>query len=125
MKPLGSLVLCFVVLQQTSTFILYSCAGKGGSVIKAQVLAGGRGKGKFDNGLQGGVHKVESYVNFRLCFLLWTNCEVVNSTEQARDYASKMLGAKLITKQTGAGGRVCNAVRLLQLSNSQLSDGLL
>ena len=31
-----------------------------GAVIKAQVLAGGRGKGKFDNGLQGGVHVVES-----------------------------------------------------------------
>ena len=34
--------------------------GSTGSVIKAQVLAGGRGKGHFDNGLQGGVHIVES-----------------------------------------------------------------
>lgn len=25
-------------------------------VVKAQVLAGGRGKGHFDNGFQGGVH---------------------------------------------------------------------
>ncbi|KAK7694369.1 hypothetical protein QCA50_001555 [Cerrena zonata] len=66
-----------------------------GCVIKAQVLAGGRGKGKFDNGLQGGVH-------------------VVSSPEQAKDYASKMLGANLITKQTGAGGRVCNAVMLAE-----------
>ena len=33
-----------------------------GSVIKAQVLAGGRGKGRFDTGLQGGVHKVDRYV---------------------------------------------------------------
>ena len=31
-------------------------------VIKAQVLAGGRGKGKFDTGLQGGVHLINSYV---------------------------------------------------------------
>ena len=31
-------------------------------VIKAQVLAGGRGKGHFDNGLQGGVHLVKTYV---------------------------------------------------------------
>lgn len=31
-------------------------------VVKAQVLAGGRGKGHFDNGLQGGVHLVKSYV---------------------------------------------------------------
>ncbi len=27
----------------------------GAAVIKAQVLAGGRGKGRFDSGLQGGV----------------------------------------------------------------------
>jgi succinyl-CoA synthetase beta subunit len=30
-------------------------------VIKAQVLAGGRGKGRFDSGLQGGVHMVSTY----------------------------------------------------------------
>ncbi|KAF9270487.1 succinate-CoA ligase [Marasmius fiardii PR-910] len=64
-------------------------------VIKAQVLAGGRGKGKFDNGLQGGVH-------------------MVDSAEQAKEYASKMIGSKLITKQTGAGGRLCNAVMLAE-----------
>jgi len=29
-------------------------------VIKAQVLAGGRGKGHFDNGLQGGVHLINT-----------------------------------------------------------------
>ncbi|KAG9075867.1 hypothetical protein FS749_012426 [Ceratobasidium sp. UAMH 11750] len=69
--------------------------GKDGLVIKAQVLAGGRGKGKFDNGLQGGVHKVDS-------------------PEQAKELASKMIGAKLITKQTGAGGRICNAVMLAE-----------
>ncbi|KAI5124450.1 hypothetical protein M0805_008334 [Coniferiporia weirii] len=64
-------------------------------VIKAQVLAGGRGKGKFDNGLQGGVH-------------------LINSPEQARDYARKMIGAKLITKQTGEKGRICNAIMLAE-----------
>ncbi|GAW04698.1 succinate-CoA ligase [Lentinula edodes] len=64
-------------------------------VIKAQVLAGGRGKGKFDTGLQGGVH-------------------MVDSPEQAKEYAEKMLGSKLITKQTGAGGRICNAVMLAE-----------
>ncbi|KAH8835408.1 succinyl-CoA synthetase beta chain, SSC-beta [Flagelloscypha sp. PMI_526] len=69
--------------------------GSSGLVIKAQVLAGGRGKGKFDNGLQGGVH-------------------LVDSPEQAKSYAEKMLGAKLITKQTGAGGRICNAVMLAE-----------
>ena len=32
-------------------------------VIKAQVLAGGRGKGTFENGLKGGVRTVYSYVS--------------------------------------------------------------
>lgn len=64
-------------------------------VIKAQVLAGGRGKGKFDNGFQGGVHTVDS-------------------PQQAQEYAGKMIGSKLITKQTGAGGRICNAVMLAE-----------
>lgn len=36
------------------------------------------------------------------------------SPSQAKDIANKMLGAKLITKQTGAGGRVCNAVMLAE-----------
>lgn len=68
---------------------------KTGSVIKAQVLAGGRGKGKFDNGFQGGVHLVEN-------------------PEQAKEIAGKMLNAKLITKQTGAQGRICNTVMLAE-----------
>ena len=33
-------------------------------VIKAQVLAGGRGKGHFDNGFKGGVRIVYSYVAY-------------------------------------------------------------
>ncbi|KAK1922959.1 hypothetical protein DB88DRAFT_493305 [Papiliotrema laurentii] len=69
--------------------------GKDALVIKAQVLAGGRGKGHFDSGFQGGVH-------------------MVDSPAQAKDFASKMLGHKLITKQTGAAGRICNAVMLAE-----------
>ncbi|KAL9715775.1 succinate--CoA ligase beta chain [Leucoagaricus gongylophorus] len=64
-------------------------------VIKAQVLAGGRGKGKFNTGLQGGVQMVEN-------------------PQQAKDFAAQMIGSKLITKQTGAGGRICNAVMLAE-----------
>lgn len=71
-----------------------SFKGKG-MVIKAQVLAGGRGKGHFDSGLQGGVH-------------------LIKTPEEARDYAKKMIGNKLITKQTGAGGRICNAIMLAE-----------
>jgi len=36
-------------------------AGGDDLVIKAQVLAGGRGKGTFDNGLKGGVRVIYSY----------------------------------------------------------------
>ncbi|KAI9622608.1 hypothetical protein KEM48_007225 [Puccinia striiformis f. sp. tritici PST-130] len=66
-------------------------------VIKAQVLAGGRGKGYFEgkDGLKGGV-------------------QMVDTPEQALQYAKQMLGNKLITKQTGAAGRICNAVMLAE-----------
>ncbi|KAK9445933.1 putative succinyl-CoA ligase [Metarhizium anisopliae] len=64
-------------------------------VIKAQVLAGGRGKGTFDNGLKGGVR-------------------VIYSPHEAEMFAQQMIGHKLITKQTGAGGRLCNAVYICE-----------
>jgi succinyl-CoA synthetase beta subunit len=60
-------------------------------VVKAQVHAGGRGKGTFKNGFKGGVH-------------------VVKSPAEAREVASKMLGQTLVTHQTGAAGRVVNKV---------------
>ncbi|XP_038632199.1 succinate--CoA ligase [ADP-forming] subunit beta, mitochondrial-like [Scyliorhinus canicula] len=60
-------------------------------VVKAQVLAGGRGKGEFEGGLKGGV-------------------KIVYSPEEVRDIASKMIGKKLFTKQTGEKGRICNQV---------------
>jgi succinyl-CoA synthetase beta subunit len=60
-------------------------------VVKAQVHAGGRGKGTFANGFKGGVH---------LC----------KSPAEARELASKMLGQTLVTHQTGAEGRVVNTV---------------
>lgn len=34
--------------------------GSSGAVVKAQVLAGGRGKGTFDSGLEGGVKILNS-----------------------------------------------------------------
>ena len=42
-------------------------------VIKAQVLAGGRGKGTFENGLKGGVRVIYSYgppLEDQVCFML-------------------------------------------------------
>ncbi|SPO03868.1 probable beta-succinyl CoA synthetase precursor [Cephalotrichum gorgonifer] len=65
--------------------------GNDDMVIKAQVLAGGRGKGTFDNGLKGGVR-------------------VIYSPYEAEMFANQMIGHKLVTKQTGADGRLCNAV---------------
>lgn len=74
------------------------CAEKvtGGSenkvVIKAQVLAGGRGMGHFkENGFQGGV-------------------KVANNAKEAEEVARKMIGKTLVTKQTGAAGKPCNGV---------------
>lgn len=64
-------------------------------VLKAQVLAGGRGKGSFKGGLKGGVR-------------------MVFTPEEAEDIASKMLNDYLITKQTGAKGRICNAVMVTE-----------
>ncbi|KAH0548180.1 Succinate--CoA ligase [ADP-forming] subunit beta, mitochondrial, partial [Trichoglossum hirsutum] len=64
-------------------------------VIKAQVLAGGRGKGTFDNGLKGGVR-------------------VIYSPTEAKMFANQMIGHKLITKQTGAQGRICNSVYICE-----------
>ncbi|XP_017848947.1 succinate--CoA ligase [ADP-forming] subunit beta, mitochondrial isoform X2 [Drosophila busckii] len=64
-------------------------------VLKAQVLAGGRGKGTFKNGLKGGVR-------------------VVYDPKTAEDYASKMIDQLLVTKQTGAAGRICKKVMVAE-----------
>src|SRR5882672_2945628 len=60
-------------------------------VVKAQIHAGGRGKGTFANGFKGGVH-------------------VCKTPEEAREIARKMLGQTLVTHQTGPAGRVVNKV---------------
>ncbi|HEX4653615.1 MAG TPA: ADP-forming succinate--CoA ligase subunit beta [Candidatus Udaeobacter sp.] len=60
-------------------------------VVKAQIHAGGRGKGTFKNGFKGGVH-------------------VRKSPKEVRDVAAKMLGQTLVTHQTGAAGRLVNKV---------------
>ncbi len=60
-------------------------------VVKAQVHAGGRGKGTFQNGFKGGVH-------------------IVKTPEEAGEIAGKMLGQTLVTHQTGPAGRLVNHV---------------
>ena len=60
-------------------------------VVKAQIHAGGRGKGTFANRFKGGV---------LLC----------KTPEEAREIARKMLGQTLVTHQTGPAGRIVNKV---------------
>ncbi|KAL8439354.1 hypothetical protein Efla_003880 [Eimeria flavescens] len=70
-------------------------------IVKAQVLAGGRGLGHFrENGFQGGVH-------------------ACNSAAEAAELASHMLGKTLITKQTGGGGKPCSVVLLAERFNTK------
>jgi succinyl-CoA synthetase beta subunit len=64
-------------------------------VLKAQVLAGGRGLGTFQNGFRGGVH-------------------VVSRAGQAGELAAQMLGQRLVTKQTGAEGKPAGKVYLME-----------
>ena len=64
-------------------------------VIKAQIHAGGRGKGNFKNGFKGGVHLSES-------------------AEEIGVIAQQMLGEVLVTHQTGESGKVVNKVMVAQ-----------
>ena len=60
-------------------------------VVKAQIHAGGRGKGTFKSGFKGGVH-------------------LATSPAEARDFASKMIGETLVTHQTGPEGKLVGKV---------------
>ncbi|CAH0561992.1 unnamed protein product [Brassicogethes aeneus] len=67
-------------------------------VIKAQILAGGRGKGHFDNGFKGGVH-------------------ITKNRDDVLGIANKMLGHKLITKQTPKEGIPVKKIMIAQSVN--------
>lgn len=60
-------------------------------VLKAQIHAGGRGKGHFNTGYKGGV-------------------KITESAADVEEAASNMLGNYLITKQTGPEGQLTNKV---------------
>ncbi len=64
-------------------------------VVKAQIHAGGRGKGVFKNGFKGGVH-------------------LASSPEQAADFANSMLGQILVTHQTGEAGKLVSKVLIAE-----------
>ncbi|KAL7057007.1 hypothetical protein AAHC03_018954 [Spirometra sp. Aus1] len=64
-------------------------------VVKAQVLAGGRGKGIWDSGLKGGV-------------------KITFNKDEATNVAQRMLGHHIYTKQTGEAGQMCSAVSIVE-----------
>jgi succinyl-CoA synthetase beta subunit len=61
------------------------------AVVKSQIHAGGRGKGTFKDGFQGGV-------------------KLARSADEVVSYAKSMLGNVLVTKQTGPDGRRVNTL---------------
>ncbi|XP_064632081.1 succinate--CoA ligase [GDP-forming] subunit beta, mitochondrial-like isoform X1 [Lineus longissimus] len=67
-------------------------------VIKAQILAGGRGKGTFDNGFKGGVH-------------------LTKNPADVPSLVEKMIGHKLVTKQTGKQGVMVKSVMVAEALN--------
>ncbi|XP_058813433.1 succinate--CoA ligase [GDP-forming] subunit beta, mitochondrial [Topomyia yanbarensis] len=67
-------------------------------VVKAQILAGGRGKGHFDNGFKGGVH-------------------ITKERSQVIPLVKRMIGARLITKQTPKDGILVNKVMVADSIN--------
>ena len=69
-------------------------------VVKAQIHAGGRGKGTFTDGFQGGV-------------------KIAKGTAEAAELAKKMLGNTLVTKQTGPEGKQVNTVYFTEASDIQ------
>ena len=62
-------------------------------VVKAQVHAGGRGKGTFKNGFKGGVH-------------------LVQTPDEAAEIATQMIGQVLVTHQTGEEGKLVSKVMI-------------
>nr|XP_012135317.1 PREDICTED: succinyl-CoA ligase [GDP-forming] subunit beta, mitochondrial-like [Megachile rotundata] len=67
-------------------------------VIKAQVLAGGRGKGWFDNGFKGGVH-------------------LTKDRKAVIDVVKNMLGHRLFTKQTSKDGILVQKIMIAESVN--------
>src|SRR5579862_1836861 len=69
-------------------------------VVKSQVHSGGRGKGTFKNGLKGGV-------------------KICKTADEVFEMAKAMLGNVLVTKQTGAEGRLVSKLLVAAAPNIQ------
>ena len=66
-------------------------SNKGGLILKAQVKAGGRGKGHLTSGLKGGV-------------------KICKTPEEIKDFTKQMIGYNLITHQTPPEGLLVKSV---------------
>ncbi len=71
---------------------------EGPVVVKAQLHAGGRGKGTFTDGFKGGV-------------------KIAPSKAEALDFAKRMFGNTLVTAQTGPAGRKVQTIYFTQASD--------
>jgi len=89
-----------VAVQNANDFTtaLSQLDGSAGYMVKSQIHAGGRGKGKFTDGFQGGV-------------------KFSPTKEKAIEIASKMLGNTLVTKQTGEDGRKVQTIYFTEAAN--------
>jgi len=67
-------------------------------VVKSQIHAGGRGKGKFTTGFQGGV-------------------KLAKNADEAKDLAAKMVGNVLVTHQTGPEGKKVEKLYITEASD--------
>jgi succinyl-CoA synthetase beta subunit len=67
-------------------------------VVKAQIHAGGRGKGSFTTGFKGGV-------------------KLAQTADEAAEFAKKMLGNVLVTHQTGPSGKEVQKVYVTEASD--------
>jgi succinyl-CoA synthetase beta subunit len=75
-----------------------AASGSARIVVKSQIHAGGRGKGTFKSGFQGGV-------------------KIASSVDEAVAFAEKMFGQTLVTKQTGPDGRLVQTLLISEAAN--------
>ena len=78
---------------------------EGPVVVKAQLHAGGRGKGTFTDGFKGGV-------------------KIASSKVEALEFAKRMFGNTLVTAPTGPAGRKVQTIYVTQVSSIKKEDDL-
>jgi succinyl-CoA synthetase beta subunit len=89
--PVPAGQVCFTAEEAKAAAERILATGTQRVVLKSQIHAGGRGKGTFKSGLQGGV-------------------KVCSSAAEVEGFARQMLQQVLVTKQTGPDGRVVSKV---------------